>query len=89
MPDISPNFLTLKNKEDCLRLINKPLTFYQNQFNMAVWFASTGGGISIADHLKYKILLIRSIFRFHTYYQIRKILKNLQIPFPEKIVLLK
>jgi hypothetical protein len=47
MPDISPNLLTLKNKEDCLRLINKPLTFYQNQFYMAVWFATTGCGIVI------------------------------------------
>jgi hypothetical protein len=82
MPDISPNLLTLKNKEDCLRLINKPLTFYQNQFNMALWFATNACRISIEDHLNHKILLIRSIFRFHTYYQIPKILKTLQIPFP-------
>ncbi|WP_375670003.1 hypothetical protein, partial [Bartonella sp. CL29QHWL] len=35
---ITPGFLSLKNKKDCLRLEKNPLSFYQNQFNMAVWF---------------------------------------------------
>jgi hypothetical protein len=63
MPDIPPNFLTLKNK-DCLRLINKPLTFYQIQFNMAVWFATTGCGISVEGHLNHKIKLIKIFLDF-------------------------
>jgi hypothetical protein len=82
MPDITPNLLALKNKEDCIRLTRKPLTFYQNQFNMAIWFATTGCGISVEDHLNHEIPLIRSVYRFHAYYQIRKILKTLKIPFP-------
>jgi hypothetical protein len=81
LPDITPNYLTLKNRKDCLRLIRNPLQFYQNQFNMAIWFTTTGCRISINDHLNHKIPLIRSIFRFHVYYQIRKIFKT-QIPLP-------
>ena len=82
LPNIAPNLLSLKTREDCLRLTRKPLTFYQNQFNMAVWFATTGCGISVNDHLNHKIPMIRSLYRFHTYYQIMKIFKNLQIPVP-------
>ncbi|WP_375676133.1 hypothetical protein, partial [Bartonella sp. CL42QHWL] len=75
--NINPGFLSLKNKEDCLRLIKNPLSFYQNQFNMAIWFATTGCGISINDHLNNNNHLISSIYRFHAYYQIMKIFKNL------------
>lgn len=79
---ITPGFLSLKNKKDCLRLEKNPLSFYQNQFNMAVWFATTGCGISIDDHLNHSDPLLRSIYRFHVYYQILKIMKNLEIPIP-------
>ncbi|WP_375674199.1 hypothetical protein, partial [Bartonella sp. CL32QHWL-2] len=79
---ITPGFLSLKNKKDCLRLEKNPLSFYQNQFNMAVWFATTGCGISIDDHLNHSDPLIRSIYRFHAYYQIMKIFKNLEVPTP-------
>jgi hypothetical protein len=38
MPDITPNLLALKNREDCIRLTRKPPTFYQNQFNMVCYY---------------------------------------------------
>ena len=82
LPNITPDLLSLKKREDCLRLIRKPLTFYQNQFNMAIWCATTGCGISVNDHLNSKLPMIRSLYHFHVYYQIRKIFKTLQIPLP-------
>ena len=80
--NLTPGFFNLKNREDCLRLERNPLSFYQNQFNMAVWFATAGCGVSINDHLKNSIPMIRSFYRFHAYYQVCKILKNLQVPIP-------
>ena len=80
--DVKPNLLTLTNREDCLRLENNPLLFYQNQFNMAIWFSTTGCGISVNDHLNHKDPMVRSVYKFHTYYHIRKIFKNLKIPIP-------
>jgi hypothetical protein len=76
MPDITPDILFLEKREYCIRLMRKLLTFYQNQFNMAVWFATAGCGISVEDYLNHKIPLIRSVYRFHAYYQIRKVLKT-------------
>lgn len=80
--NIMPDLLSLKTREDCLRLTRNPLSFYQNQFNMAVWFATTACGISVNDHLNHEIPMIRSLYRFHTYYQMMKIFKMLQIPLP-------
>ena len=82
LTDITPDLLALKNREDCLRLTRKPLTFYQNQFNMAIWFATTGCGISVNDHLNHPEPLVRSLYRFHVYYQVCKIFKSLQIAIP-------
>ena len=59
-----------------------PMAFWQNQLNFAVWAATTGCGISKQDHLRNKDPIIRSIFRFHVYYQIRRILNEMQCPIP-------
>src|SRR3984893_1954399 len=58
------------------------MTFYQNQLNFAVWCASTGCGVSINDHLNSKDKLISSVFRFHIYYQVRKILEEMSCTIP-------
>lgn len=61
-------------------------SWYQNQVNFAVWCATTGCGISISDHLLGSVLevpsLARSVFMFHVYYQIRRILFRLKCPLP-------
>ena len=49
------------------------MTFYQNQLNFAVWCASTGCGVSVNDHLNVKDNLLASVYKFHIYYQTRKI----------------
>ena len=61
-----------------------PLQLWQTQLNFAVFCASSACGISSA-HLDYtKHPMIRSVYRFHVYYHVRRILKKLQVPLPHK-----
>ena len=59
-----------------------PMQFWQNQLNFAVWCATTGCGVSVEDHLTNDDEFLRSIYRFHVYYQIRRILEDIQAPLP-------
>ena len=54
---------------------------WQSQLNFMVFCASTACGVSV-EHLNAKEPMIRSIYRFHVYYHIRRILKILEIPLP-------
>ena len=68
-------------------LVNKwqascDMTFYQNQLNFAVWCASGGCGVSVSDHLFARENLLASVFKFHIYYQTRKILEEMSCPIP-------
>ena len=56
-------------------------TVWQSQLNFAVFCASSACGVSV-EHLNAKEPMIRSIYRFHVYYHIRRILKILEIPLP-------
>ena len=56
-------------------------TLWQSQLNFAVFCASSACGVSV-EHLSAKEPMIRSIYRFHVYYHIRRILKILEIPLP-------
>ena len=56
-------------------------TIWQSQVNFAVFCASSACGVSV-EHLNAKEPMIRSIYRFHVYYHIRRILKILEIPLP-------
>ena len=61
-----------------------PLKLWQTQLNYAVFCALSACGISSA-HLNYtKHPMIRSVYRFHTYYHIRRVLKRLQVPLPHE-----
>ena len=57
------------------------LTLWQSQLNFTVFCASSACGVSV-EHLNAKKPMIRSIYRFHVYYHIRRILKILEIPLP-------
>ena len=61
----------------------QPMGFWQNQVNFAVWCSTTGCGVSWHDHLDIDRPLARSVFRFHMYYQVRRILDELQAPLPQ------
>ena len=56
-------------------------TIWQSQLNFAVFCASSACGVSV-EHLNTKEPMIRSIYHFHVYYPIRRILKILEIPLP-------
>ena len=56
-------------------------TLWQSQMNFVVFCASSACGVSV-KHLNTKEPMIRSIYRFHVYYHIRRILKILEIPLP-------
>ena len=56
-------------------------TIWQSQLNFAIFCVSSACGVSV-EHLDAKEPMIRSIYRFHVYYHIRRILKILEIPLP-------
>ena len=56
-------------------------TLWQSQLNFAVFCASSACGVPV-EHLNAKEPMIRSVYRFHVYYQIRRILNRLKIPLP-------
>ena len=60
------------------------LKLWQTQLNFAVWCTSSACGVSSA-HLNYsKQPMIRSVYHFHVYYHVRRILKRLQTPLPHE-----
>ena len=61
-----------------------PMLLWQTQLNFAVWCASSTCRVSSA-HLNYtKYPMIRSVYCFHVYYHVRRILKKLQTPLPHE-----
>ena len=58
-------------------------TIWQSQLNFVVFCASSACGVSV-EHLNATEPMIRSIYRFHVYYHIRRILKILEIPLPHE-----
>ena len=50
-------------------------TLWQSQLNFVVFCASSACGVSV-EHLNAKEPMITSIYRFHVYYHIRRILNN-------------
>ena len=60
------------------------LKLRQTQLNFSVFCASSACGASSA-HLNYtKHPMIRSVYRFHVYYHMRRILKKLQVLLPHE-----
>ena len=61
-----------------------PMHLWQTQLNFAVFCASSACRVSSA-HLNYtKHPMIRSVYCFHVYYHVRRILKRLQTPLPHE-----
>ena len=61
-----------------------PMRLWQTQLNFAVWCTSSACGVSSA-HLYYtKHPMIMAVYRFHTYYHVRHVLKRLQVPLPHE-----
>ena len=58
-----------------------PMKFWQNQLNFAIWCATSGCGVSV-ENTKARDELSQSLFKFHIYYQTRRILKEMSCPLP-------
>ena len=53
------------------------LKLWQTQLNFAVWCASSACRVRA-----FKLQKVRSLYRFHVYYHVGRILKRLQVPLP-------
>ena len=62
---------------------HEPMALWEVQLNFAVHCATSGLGVSTI-HLNAKQPLVRALYRFHTYYHIRRILKRILTPLPEE-----
>ena len=61
-----------------------PMRLWQTQLNFAVSCASSACGVS-SEHLNCaKHPMIRAVYHFHMYYQVRRVLKRFQVPLPHK-----
>lgn len=58
------------------------MLFWQNQLNFAIWCATTGCGVDYNHHLKADAMS-GSLFKFHVYYQTRRILFEMKVAFPQ------
>ena len=82
-PDIFEKYPLKVNSDNVIQAWRTtPMQFWQNQLNFAVWCATTGCGVSVEDHLTNDDEFLRSVYRFHAYYQIRRILEDIQVPLP-------
>ena len=60
------------------------MQLWQTQLNFAVFCASSACRVSLA-HLNYiKHQMIRSVYHFHIYFHVKRILKKLQVPLPHE-----
>ena len=82
-PDIFEHYPLKVTSDSQIQTWRKnPMQFWQNQLNFAVWCATTGCGVSVEDHLTPDDGFLQSVYRFHVYYQTRRILEEIQAPLP-------
>ena len=80
-PDIFERYrLTVSSDKLVQVWRSNPMQFWQNQLNFAVWCATAGCVVSLEDHLSAADGFLQSFYRFHVYYQIRRILVEIQAP---------
>ena len=78
-----PNNAVRVEDQKCKDWDHYKFTLWQSQLNFVVFCASSACGVSV-EHLNAKEPMIRSVYRFHVYYQIRRILNRLEIPLPDE-----
>ena len=60
---------------------HEPMKLWEVQLNFAVHCATSGLGVS-TEHLNAKQPLVRALYKFHTYYHTRRILRRMLTPLP-------
>ena len=83
-PDVSEKYTLPYVESDALvqQWRTDLISFWQNQLNFAIWCATTGCGVDFNNHLK-ETGMIGSLFRFHVYYQRRRILFEMAVALPQ------
>ena len=61
---------------------HNPMRLWQTQLNFTTWCATSACGISSQHLTNEKHLLVMSLYLFHVYYHIRRIIKQMEIPLP-------
>ena len=77
--------ITFKKESEVTRWRAKcDMNFWEHQLNFSCWCATSGCGIAVLDHLSNEntLAFVRSFFRFHVYYTVRKILQEMRCPLP-------
>ena len=64
------------------RWLKGDMNLWQSQLNFACYIATSACGISSKEHLNHPNALVRSIYRFHAYYQMRRVLRLLNVKTP-------
>ena len=59
------------------------MKLWETQLNFAVHCATSGLGIS-TEHLDAERPLFRALYRFHSYYHVRRILSKIRVPTPSQ-----
>ena len=60
-----------------------PMKLWETQLNFAIHCATSVLGIS-TEHLNAKQPLVKSLYRFHVYYHVRRILRRMAVPTPSE-----
>ena len=60
-----------------------PLRLWEVQLNFAVHCATSALGVS-TEHLNAELPLVKSLYRFHVYYHVRRILRRMTVPTPSE-----
>ena len=83
-PNVLEKYVLPYVKSDALvqRWHTDPVLYWQNQLNFVVYCAITGCGVDFNNHLK-DTGMFGSLFKFHIYYRIRRILKEMSIALPQ------
>ena len=83
-PDLFQNYQnpTLHTNEPWNTWLHSSCDWWQCQLNFAVWCATAGCRVSYQDHLRNTSGLTKTLYTFHVYYCIARILKELKTPLP-------
>ena len=83
VPMSDPRFNRL-NASRGAKTLDDYFMYFRCQLNFAIFCATTALGISY-QHLTQGSPLMRSVYKFHVYYHIHRILKQLEVPLPHDV----
>lgn len=83
LPNVLKNYFMEEDDKKMKTWKKYNFDLWQCQLNFATFCASSACGVSV-EHLKSDNPLVRSVYRFHVYYHVRRILNELEVALPEE-----